>query len=402
MRFWAGVLTALLLHALLLAGTRGCRVSSPGPAATEVGVVVAPPPPTPPPPVDPPAPAPPAPAAPRVVRPRPAPPRRAGVASLVAGALRPSLTESDFVVAGDSAATSLGLGQGAASGAGLEGPVEGPGEDEVVAAHRPGCREGDFGGIWVVDDHERLAAFDPETGKFRLVGLLRCDPRAPYEDHTQDWDAHPYSMTVDRAGRAWVLYTSGELFRVSTANAACSRTSWVPGRSGYELFALGYVADRQGRERLYIAGGKVAELNRGEGRIAVLDQALEPHSLGPYPPGELGPELTGTADGELYAFYVGEKLVALEGTRARATYRLPDVARSRTQSWAFAEWGGAFYLFANEGGTNQVLRFEPASGRVSTVVGAAPYRVVGAGVSGCSPLTPASPGSSPSPAPPAP
>ena len=45
-----------------------------------------------------------------------------------------------------------------------------------------------------------------------------------------DWNgggqATPFSMSVDREGQAWVLYTSGEIFKVSIEDASCADSGW--------------------------------------------------------------------------------------------------------------------------------------------------------------------------------
>jgi hypothetical protein len=398
MRPLACVLVAALLHAALIVGTRRCEVGRAG-APAEIGVVVVPAaeaakvePPAPrervagPAPVEQPAPPP-----VRKARPKPraggvgASPVIASAAAMPALGARDVEEEGDVEVAMSDAAVGTGSGMGLGAGAG--GGVGDGDEDGELPA---GCRAEDFRGIWVVDDQDRLAAFDPETNQFRLLGLLRCKPRTPYEKYTDEWEAHPFSMAVDRAGRAWVLYTSGELFKVSLSNLSCSPTNWAPGRSKYELFALGFVADAAGRERLYIAGGPVSDLGRAEGRVAALAlDSLEPTSLGPYPRGDFSPELTGTADGRLFGFYPGQKLVHIDPRTggAVASWPLPSGEGSGVKAWAFAHWGGAFYLFASAtGGGNRVYRFDPGSERLETVVERAPYRIVGAGVSTCAPV----------------
>jgi len=49
----------------------------------------------------------------------------------------------------------------------------------------------------------KLLRFEPEQATFTAIGQLDC-PSAR--------DATPFSMSVDRRGRAWVLYSSGEIF----------------------------------------------------------------------------------------------------------------------------------------------------------------------------------------------
>ena len=62
------------------------------------------------------------------------------------------------------------------------------------------------------------------------------------------------------------------------------------------------------------------------------------------------------------------------------------------RSWAFAHWGGRFYLFVTvldsmTGRNNsQVFLFTPDDGRVQLILDNLPYNIVGAGVSTCAPI----------------
>ena len=60
-------------------------------------------------------------------------------------------------------------------------------------------------------------------------------------------------------------------------------------------------------------------------------------------------------------------------------------------AWAFAHWGGRFYIFTTHstlfgGESSKVLRLDPTTGKVTTLLNSSPYRVVGAGVSTCAPV----------------
>src|SRR5436305_7464033 len=63
-----------------------------------------------------------------------------------------------------------------------------------------------------------LSQFDPATKTFQPLGTLQCP--------TTTAGATPNSMSVDRSARAWVNYTSGELFLVQLPGLECSKTSW--------------------------------------------------------------------------------------------------------------------------------------------------------------------------------
>ena len=62
--------------------------------------------------------------------------------------------------------------------------------------------------VYVLSDKSELYRFRPWQLLFEKVGAVGCDTLIPN------------SMAVDRFGTAWVNYKSGDLYRVSTRNAA--------------------------------------------------------------------------------------------------------------------------------------------------------------------------------------
>src|SRR5262245_15466910 len=78
-----------------------------------------------------------------------------------------------------------------------------------------GC---ETGLIYVADDLHTLVSFDPEAERSRFTPIGRFD--CPTSPAWPGWPGAlvPFSVAVDRAGRAWVLYTSGELFWVDTTD----------------------------------------------------------------------------------------------------------------------------------------------------------------------------------------
>src|SRR5688572_16368504 len=86
--------------------------------------------------------------------------------------------------------------------------------------------------IYTIDQFNyRLSRFDPQTKAFADLGSLSCP---------STMGGTPFSMSVDRAGFAWVLYNSGELFKVSINNlAACTKTTWTA-QAGLKVFGMGF------------------------------------------------------------------------------------------------------------------------------------------------------------------
>jgi hypothetical protein len=253
--------------------------------------------------------------------------------------------------------------------------------------------------IYVATELGELWSFDPNDSAFARIGALACPAAA---------DTSPFSMAVNRHGIAYVVYNSGQLFRVSTATAACAKTSFPTQPMPFHDFGMGFVANvplsndggveaeagpdgGAGQvDRLFVASGEQI-VPSALGYIDTSTYALD--VVGPLRPGFLyGVELTGTGDGRLYAYF-GNSNDTMNGI-AQIDPRTAQVLTSWTVpvphgfDWAFAFWGGAFFLFTSQDGvTTDVHRFDPAASALSLVTKApAGVVVVGAGVSTCAPL----------------
>ncbi len=202
-------------------------------------------------------------------------------------------------------------------------------------------------------------------------------------------------MAVDRQARAWVLYSSGEIFWVDTGNARCQAAPYEPGSGGFDLFGMAFVSDGVGTqtETLHIAGGRAGAIDRG--RLGSLDaQGTVVRALGQLPAHDYGAELTGNGNGELWAYWPGPESSVARIDKTGATvedeWALPPL-RNQPAGWAFAHWGGRYFVFisqvdARDDITSQVLRFDPISGETTVVVPETGRRIVGAGVSTCAPV----------------
>ena len=124
--------------------------------------------------------------------------------------------------------------------------------------------------------------------------------------------------------------------------------------------------------------------------------------FGPFP-GALASrncELTGTGDGRLFGFFAGSiyddaasaAVVGLDPNTEAPTSQWPLPTIDTGSDWAFAFWGGDFYLFtadkydANNPYTT-VSKFSPSDGSLTTIAQNIGFRVVGAGSSTCAPVS---------------
>ncbi len=256
--------------------------------------------------------------------------------------------------------------------------------------------------VYVVDSQYRLLSFDPrdEAYTFELLGNLGCPAGAPYPGWGGFGTATPFSMSVDRQGTAWVLYTSGEIFWIPIQDVEdCRPSNWVPGTDNFELFGMGFVTNSSfgTDETLFLAGGTVGQMQaHATGRLGAYTPEQSSFSVrGSLSESDLGPELTGTGGGELFAYFPSPE-AAMVARIDKATgqnaesWGLPG-AGSQIRAWAFAHWGGDFFIFVSfediaTGIINQVHRFDRKTGTTQVVIEDSPYRIVGAGVSTCAPL----------------
>jgi hypothetical protein len=247
--------------------------------------------------------------------------------------------------------------------------------------------------VYVVTKQEQLLSFYPPTAQFRAIGPLSCPTNSPGQT--------PFSMAVDRTGIAYVVYSDGELFRVSTANARCQTTSFRSGQLGFApTFGMGFSHDNTGTgETLFVASGDSSTTTPS---LATIDpRTFTLRVVGGLQPAILNAELTGTGAGDLFAFFATSGATPCDNMNAnvnctdsaigqldKTTGRVfaQSVLRGNQQgmAWAFAFWGGEFYTFTAPGNATVVNRFNPADGSIVTVA-TRPDLIVGAGVSTCAP-----------------
>ena len=230
---------------------------------------------------------------------------------------------------------------------------------------------------------------------FKLIGNINCPAGRSFDGGT----ATPFSMSVDREARAWVLYNSGEIFWVSTKDATCKPSGFKVAQKGFETFGMGFVTDTAGgdTEKLWIGGGDADAMAGGDLGYLTPGTLTVNRVGGLSATVEYGPELTGLGDATLWGFYPGTSTAFVQqidkatggGSGNRLT--IPGGLGGTVSAWAFAQWGGKFYVFVTTqdflGTENSTVRtLDRASGAYSPILSNLPYRIVGAGVSTCAPV----------------
>jgi hypothetical protein len=200
-------------------------------------------------------------------------------------------------------------------------------------------------------------------------------------------------MAVDRQATAWVLYSSGELFSVNTKTLDCTKTSWAS-QNGLTNFGMGFATDTSGgtAETLFIAGGSaVGPLGGGSSTLARLAlPGLTASTVGTI---QGWPELTGTGAAELWGFFPDAsnprvaQINKSNGADAKV-FNATSIAGTPS-AWAFAFWGGEFWIFLQKGieTSTTVYRMKSSDGSLQQALKTSGRTIVGAGVSTCAPVT---------------
>ena len=236
------------------------------------------------------------------------------------------------------------------------------------------CEDAGTQYIYVITEQNELFSFFPPTLGFAKIGDINCSQSAT-----------PFSMAVDRSGIAYSVFTDGNLFQVSTLNAACKATTYKANQSGISTFGMGFSGAVDAGETLYIAGDGTSVARLG----SIDTQTLKLNVIGPFQSKAGGRcELTGTGDGRLFAFCLpqngsGGDLVNLDPSTAQIISEVSVPVGTSSDAFAYAFYGGLFYIFTGSSGST-VSTFDPISLQTKTVASLA-STIVGAGVSTCAP-----------------
>jgi hypothetical protein len=270
----------------------------------------------------------------------------------------------------------LDLGDGGATFVGKDGGAATPAGD---------CAESTKD-IYVIAEDATLYEFHPPTLEFKNRGRISC----PASGQT------PTSMAVDRQGIAWVRYSDGTIWHVSTVDLSCEATQYAPQADAFFKFGMGFSSETKGsvNEALFLSDDK------GSGLGKLDTKSLAVKYVGPFTGALEGKtaELTGTGDGKLYGFFTTQPAQIAEISKGTgeilSTKELTGVFAG--SAWAFSFYGGDFYVYTASNGSggfpqagagSDVTRYRPSDGSIQVVKQATGFKIVGAGVSTCAPTT---------------
>jgi hypothetical protein len=246
--------------------------------------------------------------------------------------------------------------------------------------------------VYVLSDVGSLWSFDPKSGSFSFIADIDCGGMTD-----------TYSMGVSRKGRAWIQYWNGDLYTVDLNDASdpvkCLDPGFTPGNPLFPQFGMAFVANsmQDPCDKLYAHSGIAPDLQGPDvGALGVIDpQTLELSTIASidYAWGEL----TGTGTGRLFAFQGSSPALLTEYDKLTGEVLdvLPLPGLQSDSAFAFAWWGGDFYLFTSHGDfvtDSEVWHLDyddsDGGGQALTLMTEAPIRIVGADVSTCAPPEP--------------
>jgi hypothetical protein len=244
--------------------------------------------------------------------------------------------------------------------------------------------------IYLVSMSAAVWQFRPATDggppTLNIDGHLNCPiSPSPFVGQCNGGPISPFSMAVDRAGTAYVVYCDGEVFKVDTQNLSCAATGLVVPVG----FGMAFSQDTtDADETLFVADGPLQSM------LASIDTTtLAIEMIGTFSPTATQCELTGTGAGDLFLFYKDNdtemSIAKVDKTNAVLTNILPLPGLGMGMGWAFVFWGGNFYTFTGAVNTTNpestvITEVSPVDGR-QTPVAFINDLIVGAGVSTCAP-----------------
>lgn len=224
--------------------------------------------------------------------------------------------------------------------------------------------------IYLLSLENNLYSFNPTIPgiqAYQLIDQLSCPT-----------GGDPQSMAVDRSGTAWVFYDTGELFRVSTADASCEATTYQhPGNQLFNQLGMGFTATApdSSDQRFFIISPDFGLATIELPSLAVTQTGALVTTA----------ELTGGPDARLFQFIAtdGElNEINLTTNTTSFIHYFPEL--DGTLAFAFARYAGEFYVFTALDAGSTTTHYDPITNQ-SMLRDSLDFTVVGAGQSTCVP-----------------
>jgi hypothetical protein len=226
----------------------------------------------------------------------------------------------------------------------------------------------------LIDQDSNFFRFYPNTLEVTLIGTLNCSTTS-----------YPYSMALQSNGKAWTLFTDGNLYTFDIKTAQCQTTSFVSDPDEHSLFGMDFATDGlSDNEILYIS----SDSSNGPYRLATIDlNTLDISVIGYYDTISARAELTGTNDGKLFGLFEGTPYVIAEINRTNGeilSKTSEDMIQYTSDSsyFAFTTYLSSFFLFVGNDSFTDIFLYNSSTkttNKKTTIFNG----IVGAGVLTC-------------------
>ncbi len=228
--------------------------------------------------------------------------------------------------------------------------------------------------IYLLDQDNYLFQFNPTTFDVTSVGMINCSTTA-----------YPYSMALQSNGKAWTLFTDGNLYTFDIKTAQCQNTSYVVDQDEPILFGMYFVLNgSDNTETLYISG----DSSDPPCHLATIDlNTFEISIIGYYQITSARSELTGTNDGRLFGLFEGAPYFIAEINQTNGQI-LSETSQNMIQytsdssHFAFVPYLSNFFLFVGYPNFTDIFLYD-SSTNTTTKTKTIENGIVGAGMSTC-------------------
>jgi hypothetical protein len=192
-------------------------------------------------------------------------------------------------------------------------------------------------------------------------------------------------MAIQRTGKAWTLFTDGNLYTFDIQTAQCQTTSYVSQQEGLILFGMNFIKDdSNNNERLYIS----SDSSDPPYRLGTIDiDTLEISVVAYYNALSARAELAGTNDGRLFGLFEGIPYIIAEINRTNGeilskTSQNMIQYTSDSSQFAFISYLSNFFLFVGNSSFTDIFLYDSVT-KITTKQQRISNGIVGAGVSTC-------------------
>lgn len=226
--------------------------------------------------------------------------------------------------------------------------------------------------VYVLTDDRELHRFDPVALTFTKVGDLDCKNKAG-----------AFSMAVSRNGFAYAVLDDGSLQQIDVKTAKCTATTFKTNQQGFRTFGMGFTSKDATNETLFVSDSDGDGLAKIDLSTFVLTKVGKYDKLT-----NRRAELTGNSAGELFGAFEGSPydVAQIDPTNAKilSVAKQSSVGTGGSYNFAFANWGGLFWLFVGPGTSTDAFAYDPVAKKTEKKKHTN-LTIVGAGVSTCAP-----------------